>query len=277
MTKMSLGKPSYEIYVNPATGQLDRRSTTMNADIKTTLDKAMKTMFAPVENVKYDLATGQTGIVTEGGLITLGSDDTIEQNPMDFFSLALPAFAVLTPVAQVRRGDIIVSQGKAYSFVLESGLKPVESKPIKPRGRRTKEQIAADEAAEALAREAEEAEDATTTASKAELSTINVQGHVSRFRPRKVQMMGINDGLTIVRSFSSMMTTAGTDSTNPLSAMLPMLLMSKMGNGKTDAASMLPLLMMMGGNMGGGVGGMMSNPFMLMALMGDGFDGFFKS
>jgi hypothetical protein len=33
---------------------------------------------------------------------------------------------------------------------------------------------------------------------------------------------------------------------------------------------------MIGGNMGGGVGGMMSNPFMLMALMGDGFDGFFK-
>ena len=39
-----------------------------------TLKKAMSTMFAPVDNVKYDLATGQTGIITDGGLVTLGSD-----------------------------------------------------------------------------------------------------------------------------------------------------------------------------------------------------------
>lgn len=238
------------------------------SDIKATLAKAMNTMFAPVENVKYDLATGQTGIVTDGGLITLGSDDTIEQNPMDLFSLALPAFAILTPVAQVRRGDILVANGKAHSFVLESGLKPVASVPVKPRGRRTKEQIAADNAAaaEAAAKaEAEEEEGSTTT--KAELSTITTQGHVSRFRPRKVQMMGISDGLTIVRSFTSLMGTVDQTNANPMTQLLPLMLMSKMDGKNSDMSSMLPLLMLSGG-MGGG--NLMQNPLMLMALMGDG-------
>ena len=259
----------------------------MNTSMKDTLSKAMGTMFAQIDNVKYDLATGLTGIVTDGGLVTLGADDTLDQNPMDFFSLALPAFAMLTPAKDIRRGDIIVSNGKAYAFVLESGLKPTDA-PHVPRKRRTKEEIKADE--EAVARGEvppseiayvklqEESEKLT----KGELSTINVQGHVSRFRPRKVQMMGISDGLNVVRSFGSLFgstsdqTSAGT---NPMAQMLPLLMLSKLGgtNGKnTDLSSMLPMMMMMGG-MGGAGSGLMGNPLMMMALLGDGgLDSLFK-
>lgn len=261
----------------------------MNGNLKETLDKAMKTMFAPIDNVKYDLATGQTGIVTEGGLVTLGADGTLDQNPMDFFSLALPAFAILTPATQVKRGDIIVSGGKAYAFILESGLAAADT-PKPPRKRRTKEEIEID--ADAVAR-GEPApselvyqsmlEELASKETKGELSTMNVQGHVSRFRPKKVSMMGVNDGLTVVKSFASMM--GGTADTtgagaNPMGQMLPLLLMSKMGgsNGsKNDMSSMLPMMMMMGAMGGGSAGGMMSNPLMLMALMGDGgIDSLFK-
>ena len=223
-----------------------------------TLKKAMSTMFAPVDNVKYDLATGQTGIITDGGLVTLGADGALDQNPMDFFSLELPAFAILTPAAEIKRGDIIVSNGKAYGFILEGGLKTPS------RGR---------------AKAAVETEDPDAEAVlKGELSTINVQGHVSRFRPRKVQMMGVSDGLTVVRSFTNLFGAPAAEgaSVNPMQAMLPLMLMSKGGSGN-QMEKLLPLMMMGGMGGSGGMGGMMSNPLMLMALMGDGgIDNLFK-
>lgn len=222
--------------------------------LKDTMAKAMTNMFAPVDNVKYDLASGQTGIVTDGGLVTLGSDGALDQNPMDFFSLELPAFAMLTPAKDIQRGDIIVSSGKAYGFILEPGLKPAQ------RGR-AKVDVATDPEAE--------------TVTKGELQTINVQGHVSRFRPKRVTMMGVSDGLLVVRSFNNLFGAPGTNQAaqNPMQAMLPLMLMSK-GNGSGDLKSLLPLMMM--GGMGGGQN-MMSNPLMMMALLGDGgIDGLFK-
>lgn len=224
--------------------------------LKDTMAKAMTNMFAPVDNVKYDLASGQTGIVTDGGLVTLGSDGALDQNPMDFFSLELPAFAMLTPAKDIQRGDIIVSSGKAYGFILEPGLKPAA------RTTRAKQAVETDPEAKA--------EEIT----KGELQTINVQGHVSRFRPKRVTMMGVSDGLLVVRSFNNLFGQPGADQAtqNPLQAMLPLMLMSKSGNGN-QMEKLLPLMMM------GGMGGqnMMSNPLMMMALLGDGgIDSLFK-
>ena len=227
--------------------------------LKDTMAKAMTNLFAQVDNVKYDLATGQTGIVTDGGLVTLGSDGALDQNPMDFFSLELPAFAMLTPAKDIKRGDIIVSGGKAYGFILEPGLKPAQ------RGRA---KVVVDEAIDP----------ASETVTKGELQTINVQGHVSRFRPKRVTMMGVSDGLLVVRSFNNLFGAQGTNEVaqNPLQAMLPLMLMSK-GNGSVGIADKLPLLMMMGGMGGMGGSNMMSNPLMMMALLGDsGIDGLFK-
>lgn len=225
--------------------------------LKDTMAKAMTNMFAPVDNVKYDLASGQTGIVTDGGLVTLGSDGALDQNPMDFFSLELPAFAMLTPAKDIQRGDIIVSSGKAYGFILEPGLKPAA------RTTRAKQAVETDPEAKA--------EEIT----KGELQTINVQGHVSRFRPKRVTMMGVSDSLLVVRSFNNLFGQPGADQAtqNPLQAMLPLMLMSKSGNGN-QMEKLLPLMMM--GSMGGGQN-MMNNPLMMMAFLGDGgIDGLFK-
>lgn len=219
----------------------------MNVNLQQTMQKAMGSLFVEISNVKYDLATGSTGIVTQGGLVTLSKDDHLDQNPMDFFSLALPAFAILTPAKDVKRGDIIVSDGKAYAFILEDGIKDSPA----PRSRAAKTPV--------------EIEEGADPGTKGELQTINVQGHVSRFRPRRVQMMGVSDGLLIVKSFANMFGQAGGDvQANPMQAMLPLMLMSKGGN--MDMKSMLPLMMM--GGMAGGGGNMMSNPLMMMALMG---------
>lgn len=223
--------------------------------LKDTMAKAMTNMFAPVDNVKYDLASGQTGIVTDGGLVTLGSDGALDQNPMDFFSLELPAFAMLTPAKDIQRGDIIVSSGKAYGFILEPGLKPAA------RTTRAKQAVETDPEAKA--------EEIT----KGELQTINVQGHVSRFRPKRVTMMGVSDGLLVVRSFNNLFGAPSAEQQNPIQAMLPLMLMSKSGNGN-QMEKLLPLMMM--GSMGGGQN-MMNNPLMMMAFLGDGgIDGLFK-
>ena len=101
-----------------------------------------------------------------------------------------------------------------------------------------------------------------------------MQGHVSRFRPRKVQMMGVSDGLTVVRSFNNLFGAPNAEQTNPMQALLPLMLMSKSGNGN-QMEKLLPLMMM--GGMNSGMGNMMSNPLMMMAMLGDGgIDGLFK-
>lgn len=226
----------------------------MNVNLQQTMQKAMGSLFVEISNVKYDLATGSTGIVTQGGLVTLNKDNHLDQNPMDFFSLALPAFAILTPAKDVKRGDIIVSDGKAYAFILEDGEKD-------PQPSRSRNKVAV------------ETEEGADPGVKGELQTINVQGHVSRFRPRRVQMMGVSDGLLIVKSFANMFGGTQEAPSNPMQAMLPLMLMSKGGN--ADMKSLLPLMML--GGMGGGGQNMMSNPLMMAALMGgDGLNGLFK-
>lgn len=198
-------------------------------DMKSTMNKAMQTMFRPIDNVSYDLASGTSGIKTNAGLVTLGKDDVLDQNPLDFFSMEIPAFAMLTPATEVKRGDILVSDGRAYGFLLEDG---------------DKKSVSDEEAA------------------KASIQTINVQGHISRFRPKRVSMLGVKDGLTVVRSFGSMFGGEGNTGTMDMNSLLPLMLMS----GDKDMSSMLPLLMMSQG----GAGGLFSNPMMLMMLMGDG-------
>lgn len=204
-------------------------------NIQDTMKKAMSTMFQSIENVSYDLATGLTGIKTEGGLVTMGADGTLEQNPMDFFSMEIPAFAMVTPVAEVKVGDLLVSNGKAYAFIIENGMIPAD-----------------------MNADREEAP-------KRSIRALNWQGHETRFRPKKVSMMGINDGMTVVRSFGNLMGNQNQKGTGgfDMSSMLPFMMMGALGDGKSDMKSMLPLLMMSGGNMG------QMNPMMLMMLMGD--------
>lgn len=205
----------------------------MFKDMKTKLAEAMGSVIQPIENVSYDLQTGLTGIKTKTGIVTLSDGDItgspeLSKNPMDFFGMDIPAFAMLTPVNDVKAGDIIVSEGKAYGFIIE----------------------------------------VTETGS---LKTMNVQGHVSRFVPTKVNMLGIQKGVTIVKSFTNLF--GGSTDGKGAMDMSSMLMMSMMMGGKDSNGSnkmedMLPILMLtgsLGGSSSGGIGGM--NPLMLMMMM----------
>lgn len=201
----------------------------MFKDMQTKLASAMQSMIQPIENVSYDLQTGLTGIKTKSGIVTLEGEE-LSKNPMDFFGMDIPAFAMLTPVADVKAGDIIVSEGKAYGFIIEI----------------------------------------TETGS---LKTINIQGHVSRFVPTKVNMLGIQKGVTVVKSFTNLF--GGSTDGKGAMDMNSLMMMSMLSGGGKDGdksskmESILPMLMLSGGLGGSGsaTGGM--NPLMLMMMMGD--------
>lgn len=185
----------------------------MNKDIS---KKFMNAMFRQISNVSYDLASGQTGIKTDDGLITI-SGDTIEQNPLDFFSMEIPAFAMITPLNEVKRGDILVEGDKATAFIQE--------------------------------------------VTSNEIAVINTSGQLTSYVPKKIQFMGVKDGIQVVKSFTSMF--GGSEQNGGMGSMLPlMLMMGSDGNNKKDmllplmlmqgggqsANSMLPLMLMMGGD-----------------------------
>lgn len=90
----------------------------MFKDMKSKVATAMSAMIQPIDNVSYDLQTGLTGIKTGTGIVTFDGEE-LSKNPMDFFGMAIPAFAMLTPVDQVKQGDILVSDKKAYGFIQE--------------------------------------------------------------------------------------------------------------------------------------------------------------
>lgn len=90
----------------------------MFKDMKSKMATAMSAMIQPIENVSYDLQTGSTGIKTGTGIVTFDGEG-LSKNPLDFFGMDIPAFAMLTPVDQVKPGDILVSEKKAYGFIQE--------------------------------------------------------------------------------------------------------------------------------------------------------------
>jgi hypothetical protein len=161
--------------------------------------------------VVWDIMSNKTGIKTESGIFTLGTDNTIELNPFDAFSAELPAFAQLTPIEQVNVGDVIVSAGKPTGWIV--GKK------------------------------------------EASLVALTTQGHETIFRPKKVSMMGVNNGISVVRS------PFDPGAQGQAGQMNPMMMMALMGDKKMD-----PMMMMM---MMGGMGGGQMNPMMMLALMGD--------
>lgn len=92
---------------------------------------------------------------------------------------------------------------------------------------------------------------------KRSLTALSLHGHVTRFRPKRVSMLGVNDGITVVRSPFDPSAAAGQQ---PAGAMNPMMLMALMGGDK----KIDPMVLMA---LSGGMGQM--NPMMMLALMGD--------
>lgn len=98
---------------------------------------------------------------------------------------------------------------------------------------------------------------------EASLVALNMQGHETIFRPKKVSMMGVNNGITVVRSpFDPAASATQPGSMGGMGSMNPMLLAMMMGDNKKLDPMMLALMM-------GGMGGGQMNPMVMLAMMGD--------
>lgn len=195
-----------------------------------TMSKLLGHVFAPIDGVVWDLMSNSTGIKREDGIYTLGKDGQVELNPFDAFSMELPAFSQLVPIDQVKSGDVLVSNGKATGWITDTKQTAVK--------------------------EGDDKVPASVTA-------LSVQGHQTRFRPKKVSMMGIENGITVVRSPFNFGGEGSKSGMGDMASLMPLLLLSdKGGAGGMDMKTMMLMSMM-----GGGLGDM--NPMMLALLLGD--------
>lgn len=77
------------------------------------LASLVNSFFQKIDACVYDLQTGSLGIKTPQGILTLKSDDTLQINPLEMFSMPIPAFALRTQLNQVAKGDIVIAQNRA--------------------------------------------------------------------------------------------------------------------------------------------------------------------
>lgn len=101
-------------------------------------NKLMDRFFRKIDNVVWDLMSGNLGVRTNEGILTVtgeGDDAEINQNIMDF-GVEVPAFAQNTPVDSLKIGDLIVGQKNILGWIVEKKEKSFTLlKPDGTRGR----------------------------------------------------------------------------------------------------------------------------------------------
>lgn len=212
-------------------------------------NKIMDRFFKKVDKVAWDMMTGRIGIVSQDGITSLevskdGDEDVydITVNMMDQFGMAVPAFAQNTPVDQVHIGDLIYGKHDITGWVVGKEGKSFEI--LKPSGQRT-----------------------TWQSPKVKLMGMDGVNGVMVLRSLVNMLPGGNSSLQGMQTMMMTMAMMGDDA--DLESMMPMMLMSQMGNQATDAdgnaapnpfggmdiQAMMPMMMMSkmmgkGGNSG---------------------------
>jgi len=198
-------------------------------------DKLLSRMFRRADGVVWDLMTGKIGVQTDEGIATLegtGEDATISLNLLDDFGMALPAFAQATPKNGVQVGDIIY------------------------RGARNN-----------IAWVDEKKEDGD----KVKFKLLKPNGETASWTPPKVQLMGFESGVMVLRSLVSMLPGGQGDLGAMQNMLMPMMLMGGLDGEATDKMMPFLLMQMMNGQgqNAGGMGNMMQT-MMLMSMMKGG-------
>lgn len=212
------------------------KETKMKMNMPST-DKLMNRFFRRVDNVVWDLMTGKVGVQTADGIASIEGEADDAQININFFedmAVAIPAFAQNTPKTAVNVGDMIYTTGDTPGWVVSKNEKDGEVKNFK---------------------------------------IMRANGVTTTWTPPKVQMFGLDSGVMVVRSLTTML-----GGTSGLGAMQGMLLpMLAMGGDGGDLEEMMPMLLM-SQTMGAGAGdpaasGNMMNGMMQMMMMKKMFGG----
>jgi len=205
-------------------------------------NKIMDRMFRKADGVMWDLMTGKIGVHTDEGIVTLdgtGEDAQVNVNLMDEFGMALPAFAQATPKNGVQVGDIIYRGSKNnIAWVIEK--KEVEK-------------------------------DGVITY---KFKLMKPNGETANWNPPKIQLMGFESGVMVLRSLVSMLPGGQGDLSQIQGMLMPLMLMSGDdgpfgnlgGDGLMDKMMPMILMQMMSGQGGQNAMGAMA-PMMQMMML----------
>lgn len=188
--------------------------------------KIMDRMFKKVDNVVWDMMTGNVGFAGKDGIVTLEIDKTDPANltfqpvinPIDGMGMQLPAFAQQTALDNINIGDMIV-QDRTHGWVTEKHAKS--------------------------------------------LKIIRPDGSHSTFTPPKTQILDLGSGVMVVRNMMNMLPNGQAGATSIMQSMMQMQMMSQfMGaDSDFDMSEMLPMMLMMqGAGQTSGVADQANNP-----------------
>lgn len=200
-------------------------------------NKLLDRFFRRADNVVWDLMSGRLGFKTRDGIVTLdgeGDDAVPSINPLDGFSMELPAFGQQTPIDQVKLGDMIL-QTNNVGWVVE--LKGKSIRLLRPNGDRV-----------------------TFTPPKTQI--LDFGSGVMVVRSLVNMLPGGSGGLGNLQSMLVPMMLMG-DGDLDMEKILPLMLLMNGANATAADGTANPLAGLSG--MMGGAGGM--NPFMMMMLM----------
>ena len=208
-------------------------------------DRMMNNMFRKIDNTVWDMMTGKMGILTSEGIVTLegdGEDSYVNINMLDDFAMRVPAFAQSTPVESVSLGDLIFVNGSAKGWVIEV-LKPKTKRTTKTEG--------------------------TPVSSILKFKLMTPSGTTTTWTPPKKQMLGFDSGVMVLRSLLNMFGGDHSALTGMQTGMQELMMMTSMMGKDVDFESMMPMLLMsqMGNGANGGSGGMFGGNIMQTMMM----------
>lgn len=246
-------------------------------------NRFMNRLFRKVGGLVWDLSTGQIGMQTNDGILTLDipaeadGEFGIVANPFDAFGMKVPAFATNTPLSAVEVGDIIVGAEKILGWVINVNQRSLDLKT--PQGTTTKGYAPPKVAVLGGAADG-------VLVVKSLFSLVGGTGGLAGLQSNPMLLLAMTSGndqslekilplLLLSQTGAATAADAGAGApaaANPMASMLPLLLMSGQGGDLFGGEGgglkkMLPLLMMTGG-LGGGAGGL--NAMLPLLLMGEG-------
>lgn len=234
-------------------------------------------MFRIIKDVVWDLHSGDIGIKKGENTYTLEMGEgennyTLRDNPLQFFSLPIPAWATRVPISTLKRGDVVVLKDDTLVFFIEQAEKESQIRVLRTDGSASTVDVGMNVLL---------GQENSILCVRNILGTGGVAGQL----PMLLLLMergGDETDIGRILALSMLTNQEGGDGGGGgLNGMLPLLLMGGGGGGMSD---MLPLLMLSqnggGGDMNSllpflllGKGGGDNKSLLLMLMMGGGLGG----
>ena len=191
------------------------------------MESMISNMFRKVENIVWDMTTNSIGMIQEDGIYTIA----INEDDLECSAISINPFDQMSM--------------RLPAFAMSTPVAAIEAGDMiinKAGGLR----------GWVLQRKA-----------NGTFRIMTVNGSISTWNPPKIQMLGFDSGVMVVRSLMKL--AGGSQNVNQMQQMMQMMMMSGMMDDESDMDSIMPMMLM--GMMGG------NNPFAMMTGQQPAADG----